>query len=137
MADKTKNYLWLNIKAKTVIYQRNIYKTAKVYGPQEHIISDEKFVEAVKLIARLQAVNKKNNNHGQEGRFIQNISSLPFYISKYTFSNLGEGRYCKVVVNHFRDDIDMINNISNNRGTNLNTLMLSYNIHFKNDGIIR
>jgi hypothetical protein len=137
MKDKTKNYLWINIKGNTVIYQRNIYKTAKVYGAKQDIITDARFMFSTKHIAKLQNLNNINSSQGQDGRIIQNISSLPFYISKYCLNNLGEGRYCKIVVNHFRDNIDMINNISNNRGTNLNTLMLSYNIHFKNDGIIR
>jgi hypothetical protein len=132
MADKSKNYLWLNTKGKNVIYQRNVYKTANVYGPKEHIITDEKFMIAVKHIAQLQVVNKKNSSQGQEGLFIKNISSLPLYIRKYTLNDLGEGRYCKVVVNHFRTDIDMLKTISTNRGTNLNTLLVSYNINFKN-----
>jgi hypothetical protein len=131
MADKTKNYLWINTKAKSVTYQRNIYKTVKVYGERTHIITEEKFVGAVKIISRLQNVNKKNSNLGQGGQFIQNISSLPFYISKYTLNEIGEGKYCKVIINHYRNNSEMIDVISNNRGTSVRTLMFSYNIDFK------
>jgi hypothetical protein len=131
MADKSKNYLWINTKGKNIIYQRNVYKTASAYGSQEHYITDEKFIVAAKHIARLQAVNKKNSSQGLDGQFIKNISSLPLYIRRYTLNDLGEGRYCKVLVNHYRTDISMLKTISNNRGTNLNTLLVSYNINFK------
>jgi hypothetical protein len=132
MDDKTRNYLWVNVKTKAVIYQRNIYKTAKVYGSLEASIKDAKFMKSIKVISNLQDINKKDNNHGKEGVFIKNVSSLPKIISRYTLDELGEGRYCKVVVNHFRNDPDMINTISLNRGTSLKTLMFSYNIDFTN-----
>jgi hypothetical protein len=45
-----------------------------------------------------------------------------------TYKSLGEGAYVKVCINHFRDDVDALQRISENRGTSLATLLVDYNI---------
>jgi hypothetical protein len=41
---------------------------------------------------------------------------------------VSEGAMNKIVVNHFRNDIDKLKEISNNRGTSITSLLQSYNI---------
>jgi hypothetical protein len=45
-----------------------------------------------------------------------------------TYKGLGETMYFKIVVNHFRSDPNMLKQISYNRGTDINTILESYDI---------
>lgn len=127
--DTTKNYLWYSARTKTVHYIRNIYKTAKIvmangelsgYG-QKHIkITDPQFINVMKLLA------KEQKNKALV--FLPSIDNIGYYIKKLTFNNLGETMYFKIVVNHFRNDPNMLKQISYNRGTAINTILESYDI---------
>ena len=128
--DDTKNYLWFSSKTKTVHYIRNVYKTAKIVKPDGSIggygqkvikITDPKFIDVMKILAKEQKIEKKpllilpNNNVG-------------YYIKKFTYEGLGETMYFKIVVNKFRSDPNMLKQISNNRGTDITTILESYDI---------
>jgi hypothetical protein len=129
--DKSKNYLWFSSKSKTVHYIRNVYKTAKIVKPDGTIggygqkiikITDPKFINVMKILVNYQ---KKEN---KPVIFIPNIENIPYYLKKMTFDNLGETLYFKIVVNHFRTDANMLKQISYNRGTDINTILESYDI---------
>jgi len=129
--DKSKNYLWFSSKSKTVHYIRNVYKTAKIVKPDGTIggygqkiikITDPKFINVMKILVNYQ---KKEN---RPIIFIPNVDNIPYYLKKMTFDNLGETLYFKIVVNHFRKDPNMLKQISNNRGTDINTILESYDI---------
>lgn len=129
--DKSKNYLWFSSKSKTVHYIRNVYKTAKIVKPDGSIggygqkiikITDPKFINVMKILVNYQ---KKEN---RPIIFIPNVDNIPYYLKKMTFDNLGETLYFKIVVNHFRKDPNMLKQISNNRGTDINTILESYDI---------
>ena len=56
---------------------------------------------------------------------------MGYYIQKATLDNLGEGTYVKIIINHFRNNLDKLNEISDNRGTSLKILKESYDIDTK------
>ena len=118
--DTTKNYIWLS--PKKAVYIRNVYKTAGTYHKKSITITDPKFMTAIRRVF----ANQKHNENS--GVFIPNPDQLGYYIQKATYKQLGEGAYFKVVVAHFRDDLDKIKEISENRGTNIATILGSYDI---------
>jgi len=46
---------------------------------------------------------------------------------------LGESNCLKIIINHYRDNIKKLEEISRARGTNLQVLLKSYNISYNND----
>ena len=46
---------------------------------------------------------------------------------------LGEGDCLKIIVNHYRDNYQKLDEISKSRGTNFKVLMTSYNISYNKD----
>lgn len=130
--DETKNYMWLqNNKAKAT-YIRNVYKTAKIitpdgsdhgYGKKTNVITDVKFITALRRVLGCQ------KSELECGVFIPNKSAISYYISKATYKQLGEGKYLKIIIDHFKNDIDKLKEISANRGSDLKTLLTSYNIN--------
>ena len=118
--DDEKNYIWLSRDKATFI--RNVYKTADSYGRKINVITDPKFLTAIKRVLSCQTKGEKC------GVFIPTISQVGYYIQKATYKGIGEGAYFKVVVAHFRDDLIKIQEISDNRGTNIVTILSNYDI---------
>jgi hypothetical protein len=119
--DLTKNYIWLQPKG--IQYIRNIYKTAGTYGQKVINISDPKFLVAIR---RVFACQKHNEDCGV---FIPNPDQLGYYIKSSTYMKIGEGSYLKIIIDHFRKDLDKIKEISDNRGTSITTLLSNYDIN--------
>lgn len=128
-SDLTRNYMWLQPNKLT--YIRNVYKTARYinadginsgYGQKVNVITEPKMITAFKKVLKCQ----KNNEDC--GTFIPNKSSIAYHLQKATYKQLGEGKYVKIVINHFRDDIDKLKEISENRGTSLTEILRSYDI---------
>lgn len=111
--DKSFNYIWLS--PKKVEYIRNVYKTANNYGQKLYIITDKAFMSAVRRLI-------KDNWEAPA------MEQIPYLIKKATLMGIGEGNVNKVIVNHYRDNIDMLKQISERRGTSLTTLLDSYDI---------
>ena len=127
--DLTKNYMWLQPNKLT--YIRNVYKTANIinpegdnsgYGQKINVITEPKMITAFKKVYNCQ------KNSEDCGTFIPNKSSIAYHLQKSTYKQLGEGKYVKIVINHFRNDIDKLKEISDNRGTSLTTILQSYDI---------
>jgi len=116
--DPELNYM-VPMKSK-VYYVRNKYKTAATYGPKQDIITDPDFITAIK---RIQALNKDGHNV-----IIPNENTIAYRVQSLTYQNLGEGAMFKIIVNHFRNDIDELKKISANRGTDISTILASYDI---------
>jgi hypothetical protein len=125
MVDTTKNYMWWNRSLKKIVYIRNNYKTVGTYGVKENTITDPNFILAIK---RIMAHQKAND---LAGVFIPNESQLGYYICKASFNKICEGKTVKIVINHFRNNIDKLKEISNNRGTSVDTLLSNYDIEFQ------
>ena len=47
-----------------------------------------------------------------------------------SFNKLGESNCLKIIINHYRDNYGKIKEISQRRGTDIKTLMESYNINY-------
>jgi hypothetical protein len=127
--DDTKNYMWYNARMKRVHYIRNVYKTAKIvkpdgtttgYGQKINIIDDPVFVKVLRILA------KEQRKADKPTVFIPNSDN--YHIKKVTYEGLGEGNIFKIVVNKFRTDPNMLKQISHNRGTDINTILTSYDI---------
>ena len=119
-SDPTKNYIWLRNRVAT--YIRRHYKTAQAYGEKVHKITDAKFITALRRVINLQKIDD------EKGVFIPTISQAGYYIQKYTYNELGETKYVKIVIDHFRSDLQKLREIADNRGTDLSTLAASYDI---------
>jgi hypothetical protein len=129
--DKSKNYLWYSSKSKTVHYIRNVYKTAKIvkpngettgYGQKIIKITDPVFIKVMKILVNYE---KKEN---KPVIFFPVTDNNAYHVKKMTFQGLGETAIFKIVVNHFRSDPNMLKQISYNRGTDINTILESYDI---------
>jgi hypothetical protein len=112
--DKETNYMW--ISASKVVWIRRVYKTANTYGQKKITILDKK------LLTALRRVEKRGDV------FIPNEEGLGYYIKKSTFKGIGEGKYIKIVIDHFRGNLQKIKEISENRGTSVDILLSNYDI---------
>ena len=124
MVDETKNYMWYNKAKSSVHYVRNNYKTASTYGKKINIITDIPFVVAIKRVIAHQKFKESG------GTFIPNESQLGYYICKASYNKICEGNFVKIIINKFRNDIDKLKEISENRGTSVDTLLSNYDIEF-------
>ena len=129
--DTSKNYLWYSSKSKTVHYIRNVYKTAKIikpdgtttgYGQKVIKIKDPDFIKVMKILVNYEKKEQKPIV------FFPNTETIAYHIKKMTYEGLGETMYFKIVVNHFRKNANMLKQISYNRGTDINTILESYDI---------
>lgn len=129
--DTNKNYLWFSAKTKTVHYIRNVYKTAKIvkpdgtttgYGQKIIKITDPNFIKVMKIFVNYQKKEQK------PVVFFPNTETIGYHVRKMSYEGLGETAYFKIVVNHFRKDANMLKQISYNRGTDINTILESYDI---------
>ena len=120
------NYLWFSRRAKKATLFRRDYKTSGKYGTKIDVIKDPKFLNAVKKVFDCR---KK----GEEGCdvFIPNKENVGYFIKRSTLNNLGENIYNKIIVNHFRNDLNKLREISESRGTSLETLHENYDIDKK------
>ena len=118
--DTTKNYMWL--QSGKVTYIHNRYKTDKTYGKKVNVITNKQFITAIRRVLGCQASELKC------GVFIPNRSAIAYYIQKATYKQLGESKYVKIVINHFRKNLDKLKEISDNRGTDLKTILSYYDV---------
>jgi hypothetical protein len=121
--DDQTNYMV--IMPNKVMYIRNRYKTKETYGTKTHKITDEKFTFAIKKIYQMM---KKSDSDEYINPIIPNPGTISYRIQSITYKSLGEGAYVKICINHFRNDVDALQRISENRGTSLATLLTDYNI---------
>jgi len=118
--DTTKNYMWL--QSGKVTYIRNRYKTDKTYGKKVNVITNKQFITAIRRVLGCQASDLKC------GVFIPNRSAIAYYLAKATYKQLGESKYAKIVINHFRKNLDKLKEISENRGTDIKTILSYYDV---------
>jgi hypothetical protein len=118
--DDEKNYIWLS-KDKAVYYRKD-YKTAWKYGRKENVIKDKKLLMALR---RVFACQKHNESCGV---FIPTLSQADYYIKKATYKNLGEGKYFKIAVKHFKNDLQKLKEMSESRGTSIDTISNFYDV---------
>jgi hypothetical protein len=114
------NYLVL-YKTK-IEYIRNKYKTYKTYGQKKIIIKDKKFINAVKELKRgdFEPLLMK------DGRRLNPETELNKIIQRMSFSNYGEGRLFKLLVDAYKYDENKLKELSDSRGTSLSEILSSY-----------
>ena len=121
MTDPQQNYLHL---AKSgVTWFRNNYKTSKTYGKKQHLIKEEKFVNAVKELGLGKVLSG-----GQIGNALR----------KLMIEKMSEADVFKMLIDDAYDneDTERINELSESRGTNITTIRNFYNVN-KGNEIIR
>ena len=104
---------WFIVSNDKVIWRRQKYKTFKNYGVKEHTITNEKVLSAIKQLSH---ILKENDN-------------VDRVVKKYT-KNIGgitEGSICKIMLLE-NQTAQNYKRISQNRGTDTNTLLTSYDI---------
>ena len=116
------NYLWFSKRAKKATLYRRNYKTVKKHGIKIDTITDSKFLNAIKQIFECR---KKGEDCGV---FIPNKENVGYFVKKATLDNLGENIYNKIIINHFKNDLNKLKEISQSRGTSIDTLHENYNI---------
>ena len=124
--NKDINYLWYSKRAKKATLYRRNYKTAGKYGMKTDIITDSKFLNAIKQIFEC----RKKGIEGCDV-FIPNKDNVGYFVKKATLDNLGENLYNKIIINHFKNDLNKLKEISESRGTSIDTLHENYNIDKK------
>ena len=120
--DKTKNYLWITPKKVTFI--RNNYKTSDTYGTKTHIITDKKFMFAIKYLLKCQS--KKDSN---KMCFFPSTEQAGYVVKKASYQQLGSGTYFKIAVDTHRNDLQKIRQMGLNRGTATDTIADNYDIN--------
>ena len=128
--DKDENYIMQ--KGKNVILNINDYKTDKTYNAKEIKINNSKFLKELKSL---------NLNDGdylipmKNGNKISNIITFNDKILKLTIDRLGQNKLVKIVVKDLLNNknFEKLDQISKDRGTSLEVLLKSYNLHNGND----
>ena len=123
LADKTKNYLWINKRNLSVVYIRNNYKTFKTYGQKSVEIKNERFIKSVKVCFKQMYAFP----------ITEDPALIGYHITRMSFNRLGESNCLKIIINAYRSNYQKIEEISRSRGTNTQTLMTSYNISYNGD----
>ena len=115
------NYIWYDRKNMRCVYIRNCYKTAGTYGKKEISIDSERFIQSIKKVKNFDVFPISSTD---------DPNKIGYYIQKFSFNQLGESNLLKIIINHYKDQITKLKEISMNRGTDLNTLLTSYNINY-------
>tara|TARA_A100001201_G_scaffold142457_1_gene140724 strand:+ start:2767 stop:3651 length:885 start_codon:yes stop_codon:yes gene_type:complete len=123
------NYLY--VTSSTVMYIRNNYKTYRTYGQKKIKITTKNFVKACNELLGGEfdkpLLTLKNGDEISE-------DSIGRVIQEMTYDKLGEGKYFKINIVDAKSDnnIKKIRELSNNRGTALETVFSEYDIDNKN-----
>lgn len=128
--DKDENYIMQ--KGKNILLNINDFKTDKKYGTKEIKINNSKFLKELK------SLNLKDGDYlipMKNGDKISNIITFNDKILKLTIDRLGQNRLVKIVVKDLlnKKDFEKLDSISKDRGTSLEVLLKSYNLHNGND----
>jgi len=124
--NKTENYIM--IKGKNAILDINDYKTEEKYGSKEIKISNEKFVNEMK---KLKLSDGDYILPMKNGDKIKNTSTFNDKILNLTIDKLGQNKLVKIVIKDLLNNksFDKLEQMSKDRGTSLDILLKSYNLH--------
>jgi hypothetical protein len=108
---------YLVIRSKDIHYIRNVYKTADTYNTKKNIITDKRFITAVKQLGlRPLIVNK-------EGEKVP-LTSIGTYVKRLSYNELGEILLFKAVLNNA--SVNGLKKSSKARGTDISTAVNYY-----------
>jgi hypothetical protein len=123
--EKTENYIV--IQPRYILLDMNDYKTKKTYGNKQFKDTNKDFRTAIKSLKLTDGEyiigNKKNDK--LKPSYFNNV------IKKNTIQELGEQSINKVIVKEYidRKDFAKLKQLSFNRGSDLNTILSSYNLY--------
>ena len=114
-------------KKNKVVLDINDYKTDKSFGSKTIDITDDRFIKELKYINakdNTYIISKKNGEKLKLSSFNERLLNL-------SIDKLGEAKLFKILIAHLLDkkDFKKIEELVNSRGTSMNTIMKSYNIH--------
>jgi hypothetical protein len=123
--EKTENYIV--IQPRYILLDMNDYKTKKTYGNKQFKDTNKDFrtaIKSLKLDENQYIIGNKKNDKLKP-------SYVNTVIKKNTIDQLGEQSINKVIVKEYidRKDFAKLKQLSFSRGTNLNTLLSSYNMY--------
>ena len=129
MNDEDQNYMVINKKKKMIKLFINDYKTDTKYGTKEIKITDPDFYKNV--IKVFNENESKNLLHLRNGDKNKSISTLNDKILNLTIDNLGQNKIVKVMIKDLLNNksFDKLEQLSKDRGTSLDVLLKSYNLH--------
>ncbi len=129
MNDEDQNYMVINKKKKMIKLFINDYKTDTKYGTKEIKITDPDFYKNVLKV--FNENESKNLLHLRNGDKIKSISTLNDKILNLTIDNLGQNKIVKVMIKDLLSNkaFDKLEQLSRDRGTSLDVLLKSYNLH--------
>ena len=124
--NKSENYIML--KGKNAILDINSYKTEDKYGTKEIKISNEKFVNEIK---KMKLDNGDYLFPMKNGSKINNTSTFNDKILNLTIDKLGQNKLVKIMIKDLLSNksFDKLEQLSKDRGTSLDVLLKSYNLH--------
>jgi len=125
-ANKTENYIM--IKGKNAILDINDYKTEEKYGTKEIKISNEKFLNELKKLKLDDGDYLLSMKNGSK---INNTSTFNDKILNLTIDKLGQNKLVKIMIKDLLNNksFDKLEQLSKDRGTSLDILLKSYNLH--------
>jgi len=115
--DKDNNYLYR--RKNDIQYIRNVYKTSKSYGTKIHIIKNKSFLKCFDELIE--------NEDELLWDFNQPPKQLQRYIQRKILFKYNQSDIAKIILNE-KNSLSQASKISKNRGTDLNSLHLNYNI---------
>lgn len=129
MDDKDTNYMVINKKKKMIKLFINDYKTEDKYGTKEIKITDSDFYKNV-----LKLYNDRDSKFLMQlknGDKIKSISTLNDKILNLTIDKLGQNKIVKIMIKDLLNNksFDKLEQLSKDRGTSLDVLLKSYNLH--------
>ena len=107
------------VSPRAITYIRNKYKTAKTYGQKKHDIKDTKLRKAIRSILDMNETDTYSLLKGKD---------IGYFVMKYTKDKLGEGNYFKIAINENLGNLQKLGEMSENRGTGLETIKDSYDL---------
>ena len=118
----------IKVKGKKVLLNINDYKTEKSFGKKKLEINDSKFLNELKNMKLNQddyLITMKN------GDKIKNIVTWNDKLKKLTINQLGQNKLVKIVIRDLLNNkqYDKLEKLSKSRGTSLQVLLTSYNLH--------
>ena len=126
--DKNENYILLK-RNNAIIYITD-YKTEGKYGDKKIPIDNPRF------ISELKDMKFKDGDYLlplKNGNKIDSTTTFNDKIVKLTIDGLGQGRIAKIVIKELlsKQSFDELERLSRDRGTSMEVLLKSYNLHIK------
>ena len=118
----------IKIKGKKILLLIKDYKTEKSFGEKQLEVTDDKFLN------QLKNMKLKNDDYlitMKNGDRINNITTWNDKVKKLTISNLGQNKIIKIKIKDLINNkqFDKLEQLSKSRGTSLQVLLTSYNLH--------